>query len=111
MRKFHLKKGRRKLFFKKIASNLVLKEGIDTTVARAKEIRPIVERLITIAKKQNLASLRILYSKLPEDSAKKLYYDIAPKYKERRGGYLRIVKKSKNRKRDGAPLAHIEFIK
>lgn len=106
-----MKRGRRKLFFKKIASNLVLKERIDTTVARAKEIRPIVEHLVTIAKKQNLASLRILLSKLPEDSAKKLYYDIAPKYKERRGGYLRIIKKAKTRKRDGAPLAHIEFIK
>ena len=106
-----MKRGRRKLFFKKIASNLVLKEKINTTVARAKEVRPMVEHLVTIAKKQNLVSLRILLSKLPKDSAHKLYYDIAPKYKDRRGGYLRIVKQAKTRKRDGAPMAQIEFIK
>ncbi|HEY4475798.1 MAG TPA: 50S ribosomal protein L17 [Candidatus Paceibacterota bacterium] len=111
MRKFHFKRGRRSLFLEKIASNLILRERIETTIARAKEIRPIVERLVTIAKKQNLAGLRRLISKLPKSSAQKLFYEIAPKYKDRKGGYLKIVKTAKTRKRDGAPLATVEFIK
>jgi large subunit ribosomal protein L17 len=111
MRKFHLKRGPRKLFFKKLAENLILKEKILTTTARAKEIRPIVERLVSIAKKQNLASFRRLLAKLPKGAAQKLYYELAPKYKDRRGGYLRIIKQAKTRKRDAAPLAKIEFIK
>ncbi len=110
MRKFHFKTGRRRLFINKLANNLVVKEKMETTVARAKEIRPIVEHLTTIAKKHNLASLRVLMSKLPKGSAYKLYYQIAPRYKDRHGGYLRIVKKSATRKRDGAPMAVIEFV-
>lgn len=111
MRKFNRIRGRRKLFMKSIASNLVMKERIETTTARAKEVRPFVERLLTVAKRQNLASLRSLLAKLPKDSAEKMYYDIAPRYKERRGGYLRITKRAETRKRDGAPIAVIEFVK
>ena len=110
MRKFHFKRGRRRLFINKLANNLVLHEKMETTVARAKEIKPLVERLTTIAKKQNLASLRILLAKLPKVSAQKLFYEIAPRYKERSGGYLRIIKEAKTRKRDGAALAIIEFV-
>lgn len=111
MRKFNRIRGRRKLFVKSIAANLVMRERIETTTARAKEIRPMVERLLTIAKKQNLASLRLLLAKLPKDSAEKMYYDIAPRYKDRKGGYLRITKHAATRKRDGAPIAVIEFVK
>ena len=88
-----------------------MKEKIETTIARAKEIRPIVEKLLSHAKKQQLASLRLLLSRLPKDAAQKLYYEIAPKYKERNGGYLRIIKESATRKRDGAQKAIIEFVK
>lgn len=111
MRKFNRKKGPRRSFLKGLASNLILREKIETTVPRAKEIRPLVERLVTIAKKQQLASLRLLLSRLPKDAAKKLFYEIAPRYKERAGGYLRITKESKSRNRDSAPLSIIEFIK
>lgn len=111
MRKFHRKKGPRRAFLKSIANNLIMREKIETTVARAKEIRPLVERLVTIAKNQNLASLRLLLARLPKQSAQKLYYEIAPKYKERSGGYLRIVKEGRVRKRDAAPLAIVEFVK
>jgi len=111
MRKFHRKKGQRRSFLKGLANNLILKEKIKTTAARAKDIRPIVEHLITIAKKQNLASLRLLFSKLPRASANKLFYELAPRYKERSGGYLRIIKETKTRKRDGTTLAMIEFLK
>ncbi len=96
---------------KSIAANLVMRERIETTTARAKEVRPFVERLLTVAKRQNLASLRALLAKLPKDSAEKLYYDIAPRYRERRGGYLRITKRTETRKRDGVPVAVIEFVK
>lgn len=110
MRKFHRQRGERRLFFKGLAQNLIMKEKTETTVARAKEIRPQVERLISIAKKNNLSALRLLFSKLPKKAAEKLYYDIAPRYKERRGGYLRITKMAKTRKRDGAQMAFIEFV-
>jgi len=87
-----------------------MKEKIETTVARAKEIRPKTEKFVTIAKKQNLAGLRLLLSKLPKQSANKLFYEIAPKYKNRAGGYLRITKITKARKRDGAFMAIIQFV-
>ncbi|PIR89215.1 MAG: 50S ribosomal protein L17 [Candidatus Harrisonbacteria bacterium CG10_big_fil_rev_8_21_14_0_10_40_38] len=111
MRKFNLKRGPRKLFIQKLANNLIVSERIMTTQARAKEIRPVVERFVTIAKKQSLASHRQLLSSLPEKSAHKLFYDIALRYKGRAGGYLRIIKQASVRKRDGAPKAVIEFVK
>ena len=111
MRRFNRTRGDRKLFMKSMAANLVMRERIQTTTARAKEVRPLVEKFVTIAKKQNLASLRTLLAKLPKDSAEKMYYDIAPRYKERHGGYLRITKHAKTRKRDGAAIAVVEFVK
>lgn len=84
--------------------------GIETTEAKAKEIKSRAEKLITMGKKQNLASLRFLISRLPRKSAEKIYYEIAPRYKDVSGGYLRIVKRAKPRKYDGAKLARIEFV-
>ncbi len=110
MRKFHRIASRRRLFLKSMANNLVLRGKIETTEARAKEIRPVVERFLTIAKKQNLASLRRLLASLSKQSAEKLYYDIAPRYQERQGGYTRIVKQANTRKRDGSRLVRIEFV-
>ena len=83
--------------------NLIEEGRIKTTDSRAKEIRPKVEKLVTIGKRGDVASLRLLLSRLPKDSATKLYYEIAPKYKERKGGYLRMIKLSKSRRRDAAP--------
>lgn len=111
MRKFNFERGDRKLFFKKIASNLIRDERIETTTARAKEIRPIVERMVSMGKKQTLASFRDLLSKLPKKEAEKVYFEIAPRYKERKGGYLKITKTGDFRKRDGAVKAIIEFVK
>lgn len=110
MRKFHRLRGQRRAFFKGLANNLIMKEKMTTTVARAKEIKPLVERFVSIAKKQQLAAFRLLLSKLPKAAAQKLYYEIAPRYQARAGGYLRIVKEAKARKRDGAPTAKIEFV-
>ena len=109
-RKFGRIRGRRKSFLKSLYRNLIVAERIMTTEARAKEIKPRVEKLITLAKKQNLASMRLLLARLPEDAALKLYYVIAPRYKDRKGGYLRVVKVGAVRKRDAALKAIIEFI-
>src|SRR3989338_5054540 len=110
MRKFHRIRGRRKSFLKTLEHNLIMKERVQTTEARAKEIRPLVERLITLAKKQQLASLRLLLAQLPKSAALKLYYELAPKYQARSGGYLRILKSAVRRKRDAAKQAIIEFV-
>lgn len=109
-RKFRKLRGPRKSFLKTLANNLIMKEKMQTTDARAREIRVRVEKLVTLAKKQNLASLRLLLSRLPKSSAMKLYYEIAPRYQERAGGYLRITKMANRRKRDAAKQSIIEFV-
>ncbi|MCS7184007.1 MAG: 50S ribosomal protein L17 [Patescibacteria group bacterium] len=109
-KKFHRKRDPRRALFKILAHNLIMRGRIKTTTQRAKYLRRIVEKLITKAKKNNLASLRILLSRLPKKSAYKLFYEIAPRYKERRGGYLRVVKLPLKRIKDGAELSFIEFV-
>lgn len=110
MRKFHRLSGRRRLFRQSLAVNLVAKERIKTTTARAKEIRPFVERLITAGKRGRVGDLRRLLRFLPKREALKVFHDLAPRYKDRRGGYLRITKVAGARKRDAAPQAVIEFV-
>lgn len=109
-RKFGRKRGQRQAFVKGLAANLIVRRKITTTEARAKEVRPVVERFVTHAKKQNLASLRFLLSKLPKNAVYALYHDIAPKYADRKGGYTRITKLAKRRTHDSAPMARIEFV-
>lgn len=110
-RKFHRMRGQRRAFLRGLASNLIRDERIETTETRAKAIRPIVEHFVTIAKKQNLAARRLLLSRLHDKKiVEKLYGEIAPRYTERNGGYLRIVKSAKSRKRDGSQIATIEFV-
>lgn len=110
MRKFGRKKGQRRSFLKTLAHNLIMNGKITTTEARAKEIRPIVERLVSVAKKQQLSGYRYLLARLPKESAGKLYHELASKYRERKGGFLRIIKISGQRKRDGAVKTIIEFV-
>jgi large subunit ribosomal protein L17 len=110
-RKFHRLKGQRVAFIRGLASNLIRAGRIETTVTRAKEIRPIVEKMVTIARKGDLASRRLLISKLANsETARRLVEDIAPRYVERPGGYLRIQQLMGARKRDGATRAIIEFV-
>jgi len=110
-RKFHRTKGQRQAFFRGLANNLIMKEKMETTEIRAKAIRPIVERLVSIARRNRLQDLRLLISRLDnKKAAQKLFHDIAPRYVERPGGYLRIIKQGKVRKRDGAKTARIEFV-
>ncbi|MBN2197676.1 50S ribosomal protein L17 [Candidatus Wolfebacteria bacterium] len=109
-KKFNRKKGQRKALFKSLMNNLILKEKIETTEAKAKEIKPKTEKMITLGKKQDLASLRLLISRLNKKAAEKVYYNLAPRYKKKRGGYTRIIKTSKQRVKDGAKMVIIEFV-
>lgn len=110
-RKFHRLKGQREAFIRGLAGNLIRAGRIETTVTRAKEIRPIVEKMVTIARKGDLASRRLLISRLDSsETARRLVEDIAPRYVERPGGYLRIQQLMGARKRDGSSRAIIEFV-
>mgnify|MGYP001574455652 CR=1 FL=1 len=110
IRKFGMKRAERRSFISILMHNLIMEGKIQTTEARAKEIRPRVEKLVTIAKKGNLSATRLLMRRIPKDSVYKLCNEIAPRYKDRNGGYLRIVKTSDVRKRDGVSTVIIEFV-
>jgi large subunit ribosomal protein L17 len=109
-RKFSRKKDQRKALLKLLSEALFLKEKIKTTEAKAKELKRIAEKFITRAKKGDLASKRLLARFFSKKIVKKLINEIAPKYKERKGGYTRIVKLGQ-RKSDGAKMAIIELVK
>lgn len=109
-RKFGMERKGRRALLKSLLNALVRDERIVTTLAKAKEIRPLIEKMITRAKHNDLAARRLLVSRLGSDvSAKKLVGTIAPRYKERTGGYTRITKMV-SRKSDASAQAVIEFI-
>ncbi|CAM79418.1 50S ribosomal protein L17 [Orientia tsutsugamushi] len=90
--------------------SLIQHEQINTTLPKAKELRPFVEKLITVAKKGNLNARRYLISKIKNEIAvEKLMTTLAPRYAERHGGYIRILKAG-FRYGDMAPMAYIEFV-
>lgn len=111
IRKFGRKKNQRNAFIKGLASALILNGRIETTLARAKEIRPFVERLVTYGKANTLASRRLALSKLynHDKEIEKLFNEYGPKYKEVNGGYLRIIRLNP-RLSDASEMAIIEFI-
>lgn len=92
-----------------LARGLIAQEKIKTTEAKAKELRPFIEKFVTRAKIDNLSNRRLLISRIGEESAKKIFEKIAPKYKERKGGYTRIIKLP-HRKGDASKMAIIEFV-
>jgi len=108
-RKFGLKRDQRKAFLKSLAVNLIMKGKIKTTEARAKEMRGLVERLITKTKKGDLVGIRYAEKFLPKAAVAKLSKEVAPKYKERAGGCSRIIKLGERRS-DGAPMVFIELV-
>ena len=84
---------------------------IETTVTRAKEVRSMAEKMITIAKEPTLANKRLVYAFVTKESvSKKLFDEIAPKYADRKGGYTRIIKTGA-RRGDAAEMAIIELVK
>ena len=99
-----------RLMMANMAAHLFASEGIVTTVSRAKLLKPIAERLITKAKKGGLHQKRQVISLIGDrDVAAKLFDDIAPRYTDRNGGYLRILKLGP-RPGDNAPMARIELV-
>ena len=108
-RKFGREKNQRVALMKSLAYSLTLKEKIKTTEAKAKELRPYIEKLVTLGKKDSQASRRLLISRVGERAARKITSELSPRYKERSGGYTRITKMVRRRS-DGAPEAVIEFV-
>ena len=109
-RKFGLKVGPKTQLFRVLANNFLMQERIKTTEAKAKELRPMVEKMITRAKSGTLADRRILAKDLTPEMTKKIIEKIAPVYKDRDGGYTRIMKLGP-RNSDGAHIAIIELVK
>ena len=114
----HRKKGRslsrspshRKALLRNMATSLFRHERITTTTARAKELRPYAERLITLAKRGDLHARRLVARRIADrDVLGKLFDDIGPRYAERAGGYTRILKLG-NRRGDAADMALIELV-
>ena len=110
-RKFGRVSRQRKALLRGLARSLVLSERITTTIAKAKELRPFVERLVTIGKENSLQSQRLLTENLggARDAAKKIHARLAPRYLARKGGYTRIVRLGRVSKRV-MESARIEFI-
>jgi large subunit ribosomal protein L17 len=93
-----------------MAASLIEHEQIVTTLPKAKELRPVVEKLVTLAKKGDLAARRLAAARIRnEEMVKKLFETIAPRYAERNGGYTRVLKAG-FRYGDSAPVAVIEFV-
>ena len=109
-RKFHRTAEHRKAMFANMAAALIKHEQIVTTLPKAKELRPIVEKLVTLGKKGGLSLRRQAISELRDlDQVKKLFDTLAPRYKDRNGGYTRVLKAG-FRHGDNAPAAVIEFV-
>jgi large subunit ribosomal protein L17 len=109
-RQFSLKKGPRTQLFRTLANSFFLHEKIKTTEAKAKELRIIAEKMITRGKSGSVVSRRLLAKDLNPAIVKKVVVEIAPKYKDRNGGYTRIIKLGP-RNSDGAEMAIIELVK
>ncbi len=100
----------RKAMFSNMANSLFLHEQIKTTVPKAKELRRFAEPLITLAKTPSLANRRMAFAKLRDrEMVSKLFDDLGPHFKERPGGYLRILKCG-NRQGDNAPMAFVQLV-
>lgn len=109
-RKLSLKRDQRRALLKSLGSALVLHEKIVTTEAKARELRPFIERSVTHAKRADtLHARRLLAKHFTDRVAKKLVVEIGPRYQTRKGGYTRIMKLVP-RTRDSARMAVIEFV-
>jgi large subunit ribosomal protein L17 len=110
-RKFGRDKTQRKALISSLVLNLIVRGKIKTTEPKAKELKPIMEKLITLAKKGDLNSRRIATARLANRSkeVKKLFEVIAPNYADKKGGYTRILKLGV-RKSDATKMAQIEFV-
>ena len=109
-RKFNRRSNQRTALFQHLASALIKHEQIKTTLPKAKDLRPIVEKLITLGKRGDLHARRQAVSQMRDVAmVKKLFDVMGPRYKDRNGGYTRIIKAG-FRYGDSAPIAVIEFV-
>lgn len=109
-RKLQRKTGHRKALFRNMSAALIKHEQILTTQAKAKELRPYIEKLITLAKRGGLSNRRLAMSKLQDETQlKKLFDVLAERYSDRDGGYTRVIKAG-YRDSDAAAMAVIEFV-
>ena len=110
LRKLNRTASHRTAMFANMAAALIEHEQIVTTLPKAKELRPIVEKLVTLAKRGDLHARRLAISRVrDEDMVGKLFATLGPRYAERNGGYLRVLKAG-FRHGDNAPVAVIEFV-
>ncbi len=104
------KKGPREALLRSLATSVILYEKVKTTKAKAKAVRPLVERLITVGKEGTVTARRRINSKIYGDNAvKKVVEELAPRYKDRQGGYTRITNIGQ-RQGDGAEIVQIELV-
>ena len=109
-RKLNRNSPQRKALKKNLAISIIEHESVRTTLAKAKEIRGFLEPLVTLAKENTVANQRLAYSKLrSKEAVAKLFKELGPRYKDRPGGYLRVIK-SGLRAGDKAPSAQVEFV-
>ena len=109
-RKLNRNSPHRSAMFRNMAASLLEHESITTTVPKAKELRRVVEPLITLGKEDSVSKRRLAFARLRSKSAVgKLFSDIGPRFNDRPGGYTRILKCG-NRPGDNAPMAIIEFV-
>ena len=109
-RKLNRTHEHRKAMFSNMICSLIEHEQIKTTLPKAKELKRIADKYVSIGKKGNLHARRIAYSRLKQDIAvKKLFETLAPRYKDRNGGYTRVIRAG-FRYGDMAPMAVIEFV-
>lgn len=109
-RKLQRTSAHRQALFRNMAAALIKHEQITTTTAKAKELRPYVEKLVTLAKKGGLSNRRLAHARLLDDAQlTKLFDVLAARYADRNGGYTRIIKAG-IRKSDASPMAIIEFV-
>lgn len=109
-RKLHRTSSHRQAMFKNMAAALIKHEQIVTTLPKAKELRPVVEKMITLAKRGDLHARRLAYARLRDEAmTKKLFEILADRYKDRQGGYTRVLKAG-FRYGDAAAMAVIELV-
>jgi large subunit ribosomal protein L17 len=110
IKKFGREKNQRKALMASLMRNMIRDTKLKTTLIKAKALRPMIEKMVTKAKVDSLASRRLLTSRLRNNhEIENLFTKVATKYKTRNGGYTRIIKLP-NRKLDGAKMAIIEFV-
>ncbi|MFZ5648786.1 MAG: 50S ribosomal protein L17 [Bacillota bacterium] len=108
--KLGLTTGHRKAMLRNLVTSLIKENRIKTTETRAKEVKSIAEKMVTLAKKGDLAARRqALAYMYDEDVVKKLFDTVGPKYADRQGGYTRIIR-AEHRRGDGAPMVILELV-